>query len=51
MALTKNARIVVACSSFVVFMGAMAYAAVPLYEIFCRVTGFGRHDPGRDRGS
>jgi cytochrome c oxidase assembly protein subunit 11 len=41
MALTKNARIVVACSSFVVFMGAMAYAAVPLYEIFCRITGFG----------
>lgn len=25
----------------VVFMGAMAWAAVPLYNFFCRVTGFG----------
>lgn len=26
---------------FVTFMGAMSFAAVPLYDIFCRVTGFG----------
>ena len=25
----------------VVFMGAMAWAAVPFYDWFCRVTGFG----------
>lgn len=25
----------------VVFMGAMAWAAVPLYDLFCRVTGYG----------
>lgn len=25
----------------IVFMGAMAWAAVPLYDIFCRVTGYG----------
>ena len=24
-----------------VFMGGLSFAAVPLYDIFCRVTGFG----------
>ncbi|MGA1800920.1 cytochrome c oxidase assembly protein [Rhizobium sp. HT1-10] len=28
------------CLSFVVGMGAMSYAAVPLYRMFCQVTGF-----------
>ncbi len=41
MTLDRNGRIVVYCVSFVAFMVAMAYAAVPLYEVFCRVTGFG----------
>lgn len=27
--------------SLVVFMGALAWASVPLYDWFCRVTGFG----------
>ncbi|MEO0693531.1 MAG: cytochrome c oxidase assembly protein, partial [Pseudomonadota bacterium] len=27
--------------SVVIFMGALAWAAVPLYDWFCRVTGYG----------
>jgi len=40
----KNARanrvVVIACVSAVVAMTGMAYAAVPLYNLFCRVTGY-----------
>ncbi len=36
----NNGLIVLMCLSFVVGMGAMSYAAVPLYRIFCQVTGF-----------
>ncbi|OHV85595.1 cytochrome c oxidase assembly protein [Ensifer sp. LCM 4579] len=35
-----NAAIVGACLAFVVGMVGMAYAAVPLYNMFCRVTGY-----------
>ena len=41
MAMDRNARIVTRLVALVVFMGAMAWAAVPLYDWFCRVTGFG----------
>lgn len=34
-------RTTVQATSVVVFMGAMAYASVPFYDWFCRVTGFG----------
>jgi cytochrome c oxidase assembly protein subunit 11 len=34
-------RTVVACVSVVAAMIGAAYAAVPLYDLFCRVTGFG----------
>ena len=37
----RNNRIVFACLGIVLGMGAMSYAAVPLYEVFCRVTGYG----------
>lgn len=37
----KNARIVAICLFVVAGMGGMAYAAVPLYNMFCRVTGYG----------
>jgi cytochrome c oxidase assembly protein subunit 11 len=38
----KNHRFVAAaCGVFVVSMLGAAYAAVPLYEMFCQVTGFG----------
>ncbi|MCF3640156.1 cytochrome c oxidase assembly protein [Rhizobium sp. TRM95111] len=36
-----NGTIVAACLTFVVAMVGMAYAAVPLYEMFCKVTGYG----------
>ncbi|MBI1245662.1 MAG: cytochrome c oxidase assembly protein [Alphaproteobacteria bacterium] len=36
-----NRRVAVAMAAVVVGMVGMAYAAVPLYRIFCQVTGFG----------
>ena len=36
-----NLRTLVVLGVFVVGMGGLAYASVPLYEIFCRVTGYG----------
>ncbi len=40
---TRRRDIVVAagCGMFVAFMVGMSYAAVPLYDWFCRATGFG----------
>lgn len=35
-----NGVIVASCVAFVVGMTGMAYAAVPLYDMFCRVTGY-----------
>ncbi|MBB4304221.1 cytochrome c oxidase assembly protein subunit 11 [Rhodobium orientis] len=37
----SNAVIAVACIAFVGAMVGAAYAAVPLYQIFCQVTGYG----------
>ncbi|MDO5705073.1 MAG: cytochrome c oxidase assembly protein [Paracoccus sp. (in: a-proteobacteria)] len=37
----SNGRIVWSLIGLVVFMGAMAWAAVPFYDWFCRVTGYG----------
>jgi cytochrome c oxidase assembly protein subunit 11 len=34
-------RTAIACSTIVLGMVGAAYAAVPLYELFCKVTGFG----------
>ncbi|MEM7068930.1 MAG: cytochrome c oxidase assembly protein [Pseudomonadota bacterium] len=36
-----NRRIVIMCLSMVAVMGGLAYASVPLYDLFCRVTGYG----------
>jgi cytochrome c oxidase assembly protein subunit 11 len=36
-----NARVVVRLLGVIVVMGALAWAAVPLYDWFCRVTGYG----------
>lgn len=45
-------RVVVLCVSIVSVMTALAFASVPLYDLFCRVTGFGgttqRADAGAD---
>ncbi|HCW84717.1 MAG TPA: cytochrome c oxidase assembly protein, partial [Rhodobacteraceae bacterium] len=37
--------------SLVVFMGALAWASVPFYDWFCRVTGFGGVTNTADTGS
>jgi len=37
----KNKRLVIRLVSLVSFMLAMSFASVPLYDLFCRVTGFG----------
>ncbi len=39
--LRRDAAIAAACGVFVAAMVGVAYAAVPLYSMFCRVTGFG----------
>lgn len=41
MALQGPAKTVAQTLSLVVFMGALAWASVPFYDWFCRVTGFG----------
>ena len=38
---TKNRRLFGALALLVLAMIGMSYAAVPLYDLFCRVTGFG----------
>ena len=37
----KNSRIVAMCVGMVLGMGGLSYASVPLYELFCQVTGYG----------
>lgn len=39
--MTANRRTVISCLSVVVLMTGLSFAAVPLYDLFCRVTGFG----------
>ncbi len=38
---SKNLTVAAACVGVVGTMVGMAYAAVPLYDLFCRVTGYG----------
>jgi len=37
----RHRRVAVACASVVLAMVGAAYAAVPLYKLFCQVTGYG----------
>lgn len=37
----RNTRVAVTCALFAVGMIGLAYASVPLYRLFCQVTGFG----------
>jgi cytochrome c oxidase assembly protein subunit 11 len=37
----KNKRTMIAVLGMVIGMSGLAYASVPLYDLFCRVTGFG----------
>jgi cytochrome c oxidase assembly protein subunit 11 len=39
--MTGKRRTVLGAAGLVAFMGAMSFAAVPLYDLFCRVTGYG----------
>lgn len=39
-AASRNRRTVLACSAAVVAMTGLSFAAVPLYNLFCKVTGF-----------
>ncbi len=37
----ENLRVVGICLGIVLGMGGLAYASVPLYDLFCRITGYG----------
>ena len=37
----RDRKVALMCVAGVVTMGCLAYAAVPLYQMFCQVTGFG----------
>ncbi len=37
----RNARVVLACLALLAVMTGAAFAAVPLYRVFCQATGFG----------
>jgi cytochrome c oxidase assembly protein subunit 11 len=41
MAVSRNARVVLLSTATVVAMVGLTYASVPLYRLFCQVTGFG----------
>jgi cytochrome c oxidase assembly protein subunit 11 len=41
MPMSRNTRTVIALGGVACFMVGMSFAAVPLYDLFCRVTGFG----------
>ena len=38
---SSNKRVAGICLAFIAGMVGMSYAAVPLYSMFCRVTGYG----------
>ena len=50
MALSGSAKTVVQTVSVVILMGGLAWASVPFYDWFCRVTGFGG-TPGQVAGA
>ena len=49
--LSPKSKTVVQTLGVVVFMGALAWASIPLYDWFCRVTGFGGETAVADAGS
>ena len=51
MTLSPNQKVVTRLLGVVVFMGALAWASVPLYDWFCRVTGFGGATDVAETGS
>ncbi len=51
MSMDAQQKTVLKLVGVVVFMGAMAWAAVPAYNLFCRVTGFGGTTSVAEAGS
>ncbi|CUH39144.1 Cytochrome c oxidase assembly protein CtaG [Jannaschia seosinensis] len=49
--LSPNGRVVAATVATVVGMGSLGWAAVPLYDLFCRVTGYGGTTSQAETGS
>lgn len=49
--MNQNGKTVLKLASVVVTMGALAWASVPFYDWFCRVTGFGGVTQEADSGS
>ncbi|PJK30766.1 cytochrome c oxidase assembly protein [Minwuia thermotolerans] len=47
----SNGRVVVVCLAMVAGMVGLSYAAVPLYDLFCRVTGFAGTTQQAEAGS
>ena len=47
----SNGQIVARCLGVIVLMGGLAWASVPFYDWFCRVTGFGGTPNVADAGS
>jgi cytochrome c oxidase assembly protein subunit 11 len=46
---SRHRRVAVVCASFAAVMLGAAFAAVPLYQIFCQVTGYGGTTMRADR--
>ncbi len=49
--LTENGRVVMWTLVTVIGMGSLGWAAVPLYDLFCRVTGYGGTTSRAEAGS
>lgn len=47
----RNRRVAIACAAFAVGMVGLAYASVPLYRLFCQLTGFAGTTQRVDRPS
>jgi cytochrome c oxidase assembly protein subunit 11 len=48
---TRNNKLAYTLVGVAIFMCAMSFAAVPLYELFCRVTGYGGETNTAEQGS
>lgn len=49
--MSRNSKTVMSLIGVIVFMGGLAWASVPLYDWFCRVTGYGGTTNIADAGS
>ncbi|GIT91037.1 cytochrome c oxidase assembly protein CtaG [Jannaschia pagri] len=49
--LTDNGRVIAMTGATVIGMGSLGWASVPLYDLFCRVTGYGGTTSQAEAGS